>query len=109
MSINYIEDLKTKPLVVWLVWIYVLLIFGEMVFIKKANDFVFLIIFICYFFIFKHFNINGRILIIVGLVFLCFCPLLMLINGILAERLGIWVFLSILLGTILIFLKERNE
>jgi len=109
MSINYIEDLKTKPLMVWLVWIYVLLITGEMFFIKQASDFVFLIIFICYFFIFKHFNINGRILIIVGLVFLCFCPLLMLINGILAERLGIWVFLSILLGTILIFLKERNE
>lgn len=98
------SDLKRKPLFLWFIFVLILLMFGDIFFSKKASDLIFALLSIFWFFINKQFKIDGRVSVAVGLFFLTFCPFFMLFNGAFAERVGIWAFLLLLSGTILIFI-----
>ncbi len=105
----FINDLKRKPLYLWFIFVLLLLMFGNTFFSKKASDFIFALLSIFWFWVNKQFKVDGRVSVAAGLFFLASCPLFMLFKSALAERIGIWAFLLLLSGTILIFNDIKKE
>jgi len=102
-------DLKKKPLALWIILVLIFLMFGDIFFVKKASDFIFILIFFSLFFVNKYFKIDGRVSVIIGLIFLAFCPFLMFFSQELAEKAGIWAFLLIFSAIVLIYFESKEK
>lgn len=108
MTINFLNDLKKRPGVLWLIIVLMLLIFAEIFFFKKSSDFVYVIFTVSWYWINKHFKVDSRVTVFTGICFLSLSSLFMFFNELLAMRLAVWAFLLLLCGSILICLQEKE-
>lgn len=76
---------------------------------KDINNFIYLFFFLGWLFFNKTKKIDGRFSIIAGLVFLFFCPFVLNSDAQIAQKFGVWAFLFLLSGVLLLFDRDRNK
>lgn len=104
-----VKQFKEKPLILWGSVFILSLMFSELFFFKKTSDWFYFLLTIIWYLINKTGKIDGRFSVVCGLVFLSWCPFLMLFSPSFAQKSGIWSFLLLFSGVILIFSEVNSK
>lgn len=71
--------------------------------LRMEGDFVYLLFLGSLVFFGRKRKIDGKYLVLTGLLLLVVCSFLMIIDEILAQKLAVWAFLALLSGAVLLF------
>lgn len=89
------------------IFVFLLFVFWEMFYTVRNYDFNYLILSFLWLIINRFFGFNGKLSVWLGILFLFFCSIFLLLgNEMLAEKTSVWAYLFLLVGVILSWVDD---